>query len=1287
MLGACYLYRPQLKILRFGGLIAMTLVIIGTAGLQVVSSYNLPKQESNDLIEQYKLADLLLNGNQSNSLHVKHVWEETPSPENKLFFAFSLLKNNEHERGKHLLQELIDHTNNKTEWLDHAEMTKIMDEIDAYQTAHKESESTTGNQTESLPFETIIDEQLKAFKQYIADQSSIDQSTLDMAVRFDVERLQILASSGDNDELSQVQSDFYEELNKENGHQQIPQLLKNEYAKVSLFFGNSAEAEKILVDSIIENSADQEAVTLLTEVYLSGEVQPSEVAQRLPQYHHAQLLAGREKMSNFANWVVQDEVAPDSSGEESTPIDDELPSYLFDNEETLANELTYALIQSTGSSEENADLAIRLSRYHFNKGENQLAKQEIQDLLGKGELLTTEEQYMINTIQYNDEMLGQSVNSNSFIERQDYLQEIYDAKVGLYNSFHTPKYMHDQNTSEESFEHFLSESIRNPEDRKLSIMTIEAENDGAVSMYVGTENIKSLQRKDVSLTDNHEAIEDFTIEKIGERSGTNNFERSIGLVIDTSGSMEGDRIEIAKNSSRSFIHGIKDYEQAGLVSFESSPTLVQDFTNDKQSLVRGVNGLESNGGTNITDALIFEMERLKDKEGHKVLFIFSDGEDDQFSRVESRAKIIDLANRYGISIFAIGFGAGYETLSEVANETGGVYIAAPNEATIDQGFKYIEEMLAATYKITYQLDDPTEGKHIVTLDYDGLTDQKEYFIGDPDHNGLFPPAEDQSGFTIYQVSPNIIYQTKDDFVKVTLKGRELEGLESVHVGNVTADIDKIIDDETVELSIPMELTMGQHVLVARNQDNKKATTELTISNAAPKDKIQFGWATLYADMCTTSGVEINCVGQPTIDHFIYPEGSKMTLTNNESLSFNGASFKVDQSKLFFFKNMVGEGQNNLNGEMTMTKADDHGEKFGLAYQGRNGLSINKLGIQIELNDMTYTAKHDERPGTFQSTSKLDGVPNSILKNFNMEGLQVLKTIAPFLKTDLGLEVTVSPTVANIKGTTNLEDLSMIGFSMKNPLSEIEYDDLNKRFAITGGLGYFEFFNQEIKGLPVDGGEYTLGFEWPMKFRIGLTLEGNFPLGPTGLALLKAGGLVDFTSRSEAGLVGAVGTVANKPMETLISKLNSMKIASFHFFKIDPKRADLLSAEIDGQVGNILSSDWEAKGDVSGKLLGFELIGSDGRVNNNLMQYGIETNTGMNMKGENTIVFKDPSYSSNLAVYSKATIQHKIPLIPELTGELSSRLIPANLSNSLIRILGKAGKFEFSLSTDDINLFK
>src|SRR5690625_916407 len=170
ILGACYLYRPQLKLLRFGGLIAITLVIIGTAGWQVVTSYQFPEQESNDLIEQYQLADLLLDSKQSSVLHVKHRWEENPSLENKLLFAFSLLKSNELERGKHLLQELIN-TNKEEKWMDHEAMGHMVEEMemDEYQSDHHADDAAKNTQPDPLPFENLIDDQLKEFKKYIAD--------------------------------------------------------------------------------------------------------------------------------------------------------------------------------------------------------------------------------------------------------------------------------------------------------------------------------------------------------------------------------------------------------------------------------------------------------------------------------------------------------------------------------------------------------------------------------------------------------------------------------------------------------------------------------------------------------------------------------------------------------------------------------------------------------------------------------------------------------------------------------------------------------------------------------------------------------------------------------------------------------------------------------------------------------------------------------------------------------------------------------------------------------------
>src|SRR5690606_20288324 len=102
-------------------------------------------------------------------------------------------------------------------------------------------------------------------------------------------------------------------------------------------------------------------------------------------------------------------------------------------------------------------------------------------------------------------------------------------------------------------------------------------------------------------------IENFSLEKLSDLDASGS-SRSIGLVLDVSGSMQGNRIELAKSASARFLQQIRDYEQAELVSFNSAPSLVQSFTKDRGSLVSSVLDLSADGGTNITDALIFELE-------------------------------------------------------------------------------------------------------------------------------------------------------------------------------------------------------------------------------------------------------------------------------------------------------------------------------------------------------------------------------------------------------------------------------------------------------------------------------------------------------------------------------------------------------------------------------------------------------------------------------------------------------------------------------------------------------
>jgi formylglycine-generating enzyme required for sulfatase activity len=76
------------------------------------------------------------------------------------------------------------------------------------------------------------------------------------------------------------------------------------------------------------------------------------------------------------------------------------------------------------------------------------------------------------------------------------------------------------------------------------------------------------------------------------------------LTIDASGSMEGHGLELAKAAAGAWIDAFpQGQSECAVTSFNFSNVLHQDFTNDRASLRRAVNGLRAGGGTSFDAAL------------------------------------------------------------------------------------------------------------------------------------------------------------------------------------------------------------------------------------------------------------------------------------------------------------------------------------------------------------------------------------------------------------------------------------------------------------------------------------------------------------------------------------------------------------------------------------------------------------------------------------------------------------------------------------------------------------
>jgi Ca-activated chloride channel family protein len=129
---------------------------------------------------------------------------------------------------------------------------------------------------------------------------------------------------------------------------------------------------------------------------------------------------------------------------------------------------------------------------------------------------------------------------------------------------------------------------------------------------------------------------------------------SLGLVVDTSGSMEGDKIVAARGALERFLGDLLgDEDEFFLYRFSDTAERMQGWTSDRRLLAQALRRMRPAGGTAMYDA-VAEALPLAD-EGHhrkKALVIISDGND-----TSSRTRVGDLRQSIRESevlVYAVG---------------------------------------------------------------------------------------------------------------------------------------------------------------------------------------------------------------------------------------------------------------------------------------------------------------------------------------------------------------------------------------------------------------------------------------------------------------------------------------------------------------------------------------------------------------------------------------------------------------------------------------------------------
>lgn len=159
--------------------------------------------------------------------------------------------------------------------------------------------------------------------------------------------------------------------------------------------------------------------------------------------------------------------------------------------------------------------------------------------------------------------------------------------------------------------------------------------------------VSGLQRQDFRLFDDGEEqqITHFNADRVPV---------SLGLIVDTSGSMEGEKWLAARQALNRFLFDLLDRDdEVFLYRFDNQPELVEGWTTDKQRIASGLGRIRPRGATSLYDAVADAIPLAQaGRHRKKALVIISDGND-----TNSRTTILELKQMIReteVLVYAIG---------------------------------------------------------------------------------------------------------------------------------------------------------------------------------------------------------------------------------------------------------------------------------------------------------------------------------------------------------------------------------------------------------------------------------------------------------------------------------------------------------------------------------------------------------------------------------------------------------------------------------------------------------
>ena len=229
--------------------------------------------------------------------------------------------------------------------------------------------------------------------------------------------------------------------------------------------------------------------------------------------------------------------------------------------------------------------------------------------------------------------------------------------------------------------------------------------------------------------------DDFRVSEDGKPQAVSGFEvaenlpLNIGLVIDSSGSMEKGMPFVRDACAELFRGLMREKDHGFVVEFRDQPKFLQQLTSDAGALQRASRDLRAGGATALYDAVVLGLYQFRTLTGRRALVVVTDGDDNR-SHVEYDT-LLRYARSAGAPIYFIAVNIpitdfkSRKVIHEIAKESGGDVFSIGSAAKMPEVTHRIEEELRSQYIVAYRSDStkpPGEYRAVaVTIGKPGIT--------------------------------------------------------------------------------------------------------------------------------------------------------------------------------------------------------------------------------------------------------------------------------------------------------------------------------------------------------------------------------------------------------------------------------------------------------------------------------------------------------------------------------------------------------------------------------------